>query len=54
MQNFIHNFPTMSEITCENFYTELPAIEAAIKESAFIGVDMEFSKIHENFSNPLT
>lgn len=44
----------MCEITCENFYSELPAIEAAIKESAFISFDMEFSKIHENIENPFT
>lgn len=44
----------MCEITCENFYSELPVIEAAIKESAFISLDMEFSKLHENVTNPFT
>lgn len=44
----------MCEITCENFYSELPAIEAAIKKSAFIGLDMEFSKLHDDVAKPLT
>lgn len=44
----------MCEITCENFYSELPAIERAIKESAFISIDMEFSKLHENIAKPFT
>lgn len=44
----------MSEITCENFYLELPVIEAAIKECSFVSLDMEFSKLHENVANPFT
>lgn len=44
----------MSEITCENFYTELPAIEDAIKKSAFVGFDMEFSKLHDIIAKPFT
>lgn len=44
----------MCEITSENFYSELPAIEEAIRESAFVSLDMEFSKIHENIANPFT
>lgn len=44
----------MCEITCENFYSELPSIEAALKECAFVSLDMEFSKIHENVANPFT
>lgn len=37
----------MCEITCENFYSELPVIEAALKKSNFVSIDMEFSKIDE-------
>lgn len=44
----------MCEITCENFYSELPAIEVALKESAFVSLDMEFSKLHEDVANPFT
>jgi len=42
----------MGEITCENFYSELPVIESAIKECAFISLDMEFSKLFDNVSKP--
>jgi len=42
----------MCEITCKNFYSKLPVIEDAIKESAFISLDMEFSKLHDNVSKP--
>lgn len=44
----------MCEITCENFYSELPAIEEALKECAFVSLDMEFSKINEFVANPFT
>lgn len=44
----------MGEITCENFYSELPVIEDAIKECAFISLDMEFSKLFDNTSKPFT
>lgn len=44
----------MWEITCDNFYSELPVIEAAIKESAFISLDMEFSKLFDNVSKPFS
>jgi len=44
----------MCEITCENFYSLLPIIEEAIKESAFIGLDMEFSNLQQNVTNPFT
>lgn len=44
----------MCEITSENFYSELPTIEAALNESAFVSLDMEFSKLHDNISNPFT
>lgn len=40
----------MCEITCENFYSELPVIEDAIKKSAFISLDMEFSKLYYGLS----
>lgn len=42
----------MCEITCENFYSELPTIEAALIESSFISIDMEFSKIDETIYKP--
>ncbi|VVC45143.1 Ribonuclease H-like domain,Ribonuclease CAF1 [Cinara cedri] len=44
----------MCEITSENFYSELPVIEAAINESSFICIDMEFSKINETIYNPFS
>ncbi|XP_025195413.1 pre-piRNA 3'-exonuclease trimmer-like [Melanaphis sacchari] len=44
----------MCEITCENFYSELPTIEDAIKKSAFISLDMEFSKLYDNASRPFS
>ncbi|XP_008185451.2 pre-piRNA 3'-exonuclease trimmer [Acyrthosiphon pisum] len=44
----------MGEITCENFYSELPVIESAIKECAFISLDMEFSKLFDNISKPFS
>ncbi|XP_022182122.1 pre-piRNA 3'-exonuclease trimmer-like isoform X1 [Myzus persicae] len=44
----------MCEITCENFYSELPVIEDAIRECAFISLDMEFSKLNDNASKPFS
>ncbi|XP_026806349.1 pre-piRNA 3'-exonuclease trimmer-like isoform X1 [Rhopalosiphum maidis] len=44
----------MCEITCENFYSKLPVIENAIKESAFVSLDMEFSKLYDNVSKPFS
>ncbi|KAL5242431.1 hypothetical protein ACI65C_009841 [Semiaphis heraclei] len=44
----------MCEITCENFYSELPVIEGAIRECAFISLDMEFSKLFDNVSKPFS
>ncbi|XP_015363248.1 PREDICTED: poly(A)-specific ribonuclease PARN-like [Diuraphis noxia] len=44
----------MCEITCENFYSELPVIEDAIRKCAFISLDMEFSKLFDNVSKPFT
>lgn len=44
----------MCEITCENFYSKLPVIEDAIKKSAFISLDMEFSKLYDNVSKPFS
>ncbi|VVC30454.1 Ribonuclease H-like domain,Ribonuclease CAF1 [Cinara cedri] len=44
----------MCEITSDNFYSELPVIEAAINESSFISIDMEFSKIDDIIYQPFS
>ncbi|KAL4096600.1 hypothetical protein QTP88_021521 [Uroleucon formosanum] len=44
----------MCEITCDNFYSELPVIESAIKECSFISLDMEFSKLYDSVSKPFS
>ncbi|KAF0762846.1 pre-piRNA 3'-exonuclease trimmer-like [Aphis craccivora] len=49
-----YNFTKFVLITCENFYSKLPVIEDAIKKSAFISLDMEFSKLYDNVSKPFS
>ncbi|XP_050534815.1 pre-piRNA 3'-exonuclease trimmer-like isoform X2 [Daktulosphaira vitifoliae] len=44
----------MSEIIYSNFYDELPVIESMLRSSAFVCIDMEFSKLHDDNAVPFT
>ncbi|XP_050428249.1 pre-piRNA 3'-exonuclease trimmer-like isoform X2 [Adelges cooleyi] len=44
----------MSEITSENFFSELPIIETKLKDSAFVCFDLEFSKLNDEKHAPFT